>query len=91
MENMARPNRLENVWEPLADSILHKWDKVKRSDLEECKYRFDSVVETIRKAYALGRSHITIEAEIKDWMIDTICKFEKRGLHEQTDQQPTQL
>ncbi len=74
---MAQPNRLENMWPSIVASVLHKWDKVHPSDLEQCKYRFDSVVETIRKAYQLGRSHITVEAEIRDWLLSKIIQLEK--------------
>ena len=74
-----QPNRLERVWKNLKPEILRRWNKITDDDLEGCKFQSDLVVETIRKAYYPGRSGITLEGEIKDWLVERI------NFHENTN------
>ena len=82
---MARPNRLEQYWSRLVEAILCRWDHVQLSDLEKCKYRYDDIVEIIRQTYHRGRSHITMEADIRDWLNNTIANLEKETEYDKKD------
>lgn len=74
---MVVPNRLERVWKFFKPEILKKWPLLKDADLEACQYQYDLVVETIRRAYFTGRSHITLEGEIRDWMNERVGHWER--------------
>lgn len=71
-----QPNRLERVWEKVGPEILKQWPKLAKDDLETCEYQFDLIVETIRKKYYPGRSQITLEGEIRDWLVEKMQYYE---------------
>ncbi len=71
-----QPNRLERVWKFMEPEILNRWNKLSEEDLTACQYQFDLIIEIIRKTYFIGRSHLTLEGEIRDWMIERIGFYE---------------
>ena len=71
-----QPNRLERVWKFLQPEILNRWNKLSEDDLTACQYQFDLIIEIIRKTYFPGRSHLTLEGEIRDWMSERISFHE---------------
>ncbi len=72
-----QPNRLERVWKFVKPEILNRWDKLTEDDLKICDYQYDLIVETIRKAYYPGRSHLSLEADIRDWLNGRVAFHEK--------------
>lgn len=74
-----QPNRLERCWEVVKPEILVRWDRLSGYDLNGVGYDFDRLVETIRQRYHPARSKLSIEAEIRDWIISRIAEFEKEG------------
>lgn len=71
-----QPNRLERVWKFVKPEILKRWDHLTEEDLKSCVGEYDLIVEAIRKNYFEGRSHITLEAEIRDWLNERIFFYE---------------
>ena len=71
-----QPNRLERLWKEIKPEILKRWDQLAEDDLEACDYQFDLIVEAIRKTYYPGRAHITLEGDIRDWLVDRIQYYE---------------
>lgn len=71
-----QPNRLEKVWEFVKPEILKRWNKLTDDDLQACEGQYDPIVEAIRKIYFEGRSHITLEAEIRDWLNERVAFYE---------------
>lgn len=71
-----QPNRLEKVWKYLEPEILQKWNALTADDLESCDFKYDLVVEAIRKAYYPGRSHLSLEADIRDWLNSRVAFHE---------------
>lgn len=74
-----QPNRLERVWEFVKPEILRRWDKLTDEDLELRKGKFDLIVEIIRKTHHEGRSHLSLEGGIRDWLIERIAYYENRS------------
>ena len=72
-----QPNRLERVWKKIKPEILAKWDDVSAEELELCEGQFDLVIEVIRKTCYLGRSHLSLEGEIRDWLLERITQYEQ--------------
>ncbi|OGQ05720.1 MAG: hypothetical protein A2W61_06405 [Deltaproteobacteria bacterium RIFCSPLOWO2_01_44_7] len=72
-----QPNRLERVWHFVKPEILQRWGKLTNGDLENCQYQYDLVVEAIRRTYFEGRSHLSLEGEIRDWLNKRIDHYEK--------------
>lgn len=56
--------------------ILERWDRLGDSDLACVEGRFDRLIEVIRAQYYRGRSTITIEGEIRDWLLGTLKHIE---------------
>lgn len=73
-----QPNRLENVWSTVKPEILEHWDRLAEEDLEATEGQFDRIVEVIRKTYYRGRSHLSLEGEIRDWLLGRIRDAEDR-------------
>jgi hypothetical protein len=73
-----QPNRLERCWPAMEAEILRRWEKLSQYDLRGVKGNFDGLVETIRRRYEPGRSKLSIEAEIRDWLVSRISKFENQ-------------
>lgn len=71
-------NRLEKVWKYVQPEILEKWNRLNDEDLESCDGQFDLIVEAIRKNYFVGRSPLSLEAEIRDWLVERISFYEKQ-------------
>lgn len=71
-----QPNRLERDWKKIGPEILRRWSRLTPADLEACQGQFDLVVEAIRKTYTPGRSHLTLEGEIRDWLVEKLQKDE---------------
>lgn len=71
------PNRLEKHWETIKPEILVRWDKLSPYDLTPVDGRFDRLVELIRHRYMPLRSQLSIEAEIRDWLVKKIAELEK--------------
>jgi hypothetical protein len=74
-----QPNRLERCWPAIEPQILGRWEKLSEYDLKGVSGDFDGLVETIRRRYEPGRSKLSIEAEIRDWLISKISEFESQG------------
>lgn len=72
-----QPNRLERVWAPLQSEILRRWPKLAQDDLAPCRGQFDLIIEAIRKRYFPGRSLLTLEGEIRDWLVERIFYHER--------------
>ena len=72
-----QPNRLERVWKKIKPEILAKWDDVSAEELELCEGQFDLVIEVIRKTCYLGQSHLSLEGEIRDWLLERITQYEQ--------------
>lgn len=74
-----QPNRLECVWKEVRPEILKRWPKLTECDLESCQYKFDLIIEAIRKNYYPGRSPLTLEGEIRDWLVERMQHHESRS------------
>ena len=62
--------------------ILARWDKLSCDDLKACDYQYDLVVEAVRKAYFTGRSHLSLEGELRDWLNERIRFYEdQKDIH----------
>ena len=72
-----QPNRLEKVWGRLEPEILKKWEKLVPNDLAACQFKYDLIIEAIRKAYYPGRSHLSLEADIRDWINAQVAFHER--------------
>ena len=70
---MTQPNRLEKVWPQIRKDLLTKWDQIPAEAWDACHYQYDLVVELVRRNYYPGRSHLTYEADIRDWLNDRIA------------------
>lgn len=75
-------SRLERCWEAIKPQILGHWDRLSPYDLAGVEGRFDRVVEVIRKRCMPEKSYLTIEAEIRDWLIERIKELEEGEEHE---------
>lgn len=71
-----QPNRLEQVWNHVRPEILAKWGALNEEELEACDGQFDRVIEVVRKTCYLGRSHLSLEGEIRDWLLERIRYYE---------------
>lgn len=71
------PTRLERNWDLIRPLILRKWEVLSDYDLMAVEGRFDRLVEVIRKRCMPTRSALSIEAEIKDWILNCIENLEK--------------
>ena len=60
--------RLTQSWERVLPAIKRKWPALTESDFESVEGQPGKLVEAIRKRYHRGRSGITIEAKILDWV-----------------------
>ncbi len=77
-----QPNRLERVWQYIRPEILARYTALTCEDLEICEHQYDRIIETIRKTYNPGRSHLTIEGELRDWLNERIAYFERKTYEE---------
>lgn len=57
--------------------ILQKWGKLTGDDLEHCEFQYDLIVEAIRRQYYEGRSHLSLEADIRDWLNERVAHHER--------------
>lgn len=71
------PNRLQASWALIKPKMLGRWDRLTEDDLESTNGEFDRVVELIRKRYKPDRSHITVEAKIRDWLNHELNECER--------------
>jgi hypothetical protein len=69
-------NRLERRWEFIKPQILGYWTDLSAYDLVGVEGRFDRLVEVIRKKCMPQRSHVVVEAAIRDWLIERIKELE---------------
>lgn len=77
-----QPNRLEKVWKYVEPEIMSRWNRLTHGDLKSCDGQYDLIVEAIRKAYYQGRSHLSLEAEIRDWLNERVAFYEKaKNIH----------
>jgi hypothetical protein len=76
-EEFVLPNRLEKHWETMKPEILVRWDKLSPYDLVYVEGRFDRLVELIRHRYMPSRSPLSIEAEVRDWLVKKITELER--------------
>lgn len=72
-------NRLERVWEFMKPEILRRWEKLTDDDLAATEGQYDLVVEVIRKTHFEGRSHLSLEGEIRDWLNERVYYYENRN------------
>lgn len=61
----------------MVPKIAGKWDRLTDRDLAGVGGDFDRLVELIRQRYSPSRSKLSIEAEIRDWVVDRIDELEK--------------
>ncbi|MDO8528160.1 MAG: hypothetical protein Q7T03_10820 [Deltaproteobacteria bacterium] len=73
-----QPNRLEKVWKFVKPEILKRWDRLTGDDLQACDYQYDLIVEAIRRTYFSGRSHLSLEGDIRDWLNERISFYEEQ-------------
>ncbi|MBI4126903.1 MAG: hypothetical protein HY465_05360 [Deltaproteobacteria bacterium] len=71
------PNRLQANWTTMKPKMLTRWSHLTDDDLETTNGEFDGVVELIRKRYKPDRSHITVEAKIRDWINHELSELER--------------
>lgn len=69
-------NRLERHWESIKPQVLSYWGDLSPYDLIDVEGRFDRLVEVIRKKCMPQRSHMVVEAAIRDWLIERIKELE---------------
>ncbi|MBI4125781.1 MAG: hypothetical protein HY466_07630 [Deltaproteobacteria bacterium] len=67
------------MWKKIKPEILRRWGNLAEDDLEACACQFDLIVEAIRKTYFPGRSHLTLEGEIRDWLVERLQFYEGRA------------
>ena len=75
-------NRLERRWEAIKPQVLANWDGLSPYDLTDVEGRFDRLVEVVRKKCMPQKSHLSIEAEVRDWLIKRIKELEEGDAHE---------
>ena len=73
---MSQPNRLERVWPKVSKELLSKWSKLTLEELENCEYQYDRIVDLIHRTYYPGRSLLTMEGDIRDWINERIYFYE---------------
>ena len=73
---MSQPNRLERVWPQVSKEILAKWNRLTPTELEDCRYQYDLIVDLIHRTYYPGRSPLTMEGDIRDWINEKIYFYE---------------
>ncbi len=61
-------NRLAEHWNIIKPKTLNKWSKLHPQDLEAVNGDFDKLVEVVRQHYYPGRSKLSIEGSIRDWL-----------------------
>ena len=74
---MSQPNRIERVWPQVKADLLAKWNQLTPDDLEKCRYQYDLIVESVRRAYYSGRSQLTLEGDVRDWINERIAFYEQ--------------
>lgn len=74
-----QPNRLERVWKQVKPEIRRRWEKLTDEDLEATEGQYDLVVETIRRIYFEGRSHLSLEGEVRDWLNERVAHYERKS------------
>lgn len=72
----VQPNRLERVWKQVKPELMQRWEKLSGGDWDACEYKYDLIVEAIRKIYYPGRSHLSLEGEIRDWLVARVAHYE---------------
>lgn len=75
---MTEPNRIERVWPQIKADLLAKWNQLTEEDLSACDFQYDLVVESIRRVYYPGRSQLTLEGDVRDWLNERITVYEKQ-------------
>lgn len=73
-----QPNRLEKVWKQVKPEILKRWNKLTPEDLETTQGQYGLIVEAIRRTYFEGRSHLSLEADIRDWLNERVTHYENQ-------------
>lgn len=71
-----QPNRLERAWKYVKPEILKRWPRLSGDELETTEGQLGLLVEAIRRAYFPGRSHLSLEGEIRDWLNERIAHYE---------------
>lgn len=74
---MSMPNRLQQNWALMQPRILQKWDFLVDGDLADVDGRFDRLIDLIRRRSKPGRSPITVEAKIYDWLLQELDVLEQ--------------
>jgi len=78
----VQPGRLERHWDYIRPQILKHWDRLTEYDLSSVAGRFDRLVGVIRQAYFPARSSLSIEADIRDWVVSRITEIENYSAKE---------
>jgi hypothetical protein len=71
--------RFERHWQILKPEIVKHWDRLSVYDLAHVDGNFDRLVKVIRQCYSPSRSMLSIEAEIRDWIVKRFDEIEKGG------------
>ena len=74
---MPMQNRLQAHWNQLEPKILAQWEDLNKADLSNIDGRFDRLIDVIRRRYKPGRSPISVEAKIYDWILTELNKLDK--------------
>lgn len=74
---MSMPNRLQQNWPQMKPRILQKWEQLAEADLANVDGQFDRLIDTIRRRYKPGRSPISVEAKIYDWLLHELDCLEE--------------
>ena len=75
-------NRLQAHWGDMKPKILKKWGRLGETELDGIEGQFDRLVELIRNRYKPGRSLISVEANIYDWLLAELHQLERENLHD---------
>ncbi|MBI4212547.1 MAG: hypothetical protein HY540_07920 [Deltaproteobacteria bacterium] len=74
------PNRLQANWPAIKPKILSRWNELSETELETTAGDFGRVVELIRNRYKQGRSPISVEAKIYDWILQELNEIEHQEI-----------
>jgi len=68
--------RLQRHWSILKPQIVKHWDRLSPYDLAQVDGSFDRLVEVIRQHYSPSRSMLSIEADVRDWIVRQLDELE---------------
>ena len=71
-----QPNRLERHWPYISARLRQHYPRVPESLWNGTEWQPDRIVRLIRDTYAPGRSDITVEAEVKDLLVQWCDEIE---------------